>query len=222
MEKPQIRIVKPCQEDWSKMSTNHLGKHCKLCDKTVVDFTKMSSDQIAAYLMRKSKESICGRILSRTTITQLSKKQQWFNRVYQKIDLGISFQPIRVSLLSTLSVLMLVMGCQQDRPRQKNTAPELPVVELSDSIAPMPDTLNHKGSMKGAVKDSNVIKTLGLISHPEFIKPREDKKQNIEQVSIEPKPIVGKVVFIEEVGEVVPLEIIQGELTAGQKNDSLK
>ncbi|MEJ6506319.1 MAG: hypothetical protein QNL86_06950 [Crocinitomicaceae bacterium] len=222
MVKPQIRIAKPCQEDWSKMSTNKIGKHCQLCDKTVVDFTKMSSDQIAAYLMRKSKESICGRILSTTPITQLSKKQQWFNRVYKKIELGVSFQPIRVSLLSTLSVLMLVMGCQQDIPRQKNTAPEVPVLELSDSIAPIPGTLNHKGSMKGAVKDSNVIKTLGLIRRPEFIIPLADKKHIIEQVSIEPTPIVGKVVLIEEIGEVVPLEIIQGELTAGQKNDSLK
>ena len=222
MEKPQIRISKPCKEDWSKMSTNQLGKHCQLCDKTVVDFTKMSSDQIAAYLMKKSKESICGRILSTTPITQLSKKQEWFNLLYKKIELGIRFQPIRVSLLSILSVLMLVMGCQQDRPEQKNTSLELPTVELSDSITPMPDTLNHKGYIKGTVKDSNVIKTLGLIRHTEFIKPREDKKHNIEQVSIEPTPIVGKVVFIEEIGEVVPLEIIKGDITVGQKNDSLK
>ncbi len=117
MEKPQIRISKPCKEDWSKMSINELGKHCQLCDKTVVDFTIMSSDQIAAYLMRKSKESICGRILSTTPITQLSKKQQWFNWLYKKIELGSQLSTYKgVTPEHALSVLMLVMGCQQDRP----------------------------------------------------------------------------------------------------------
>ena len=55
MEKPQLHIEKPCLEDWNKMSPNQTGRHCQLCDKTVVDFTQMSPEEISNYLTKKAR-----------------------------------------------------------------------------------------------------------------------------------------------------------------------
>ena len=53
MKNHKLKIEKPCHEDWNKMAPNQLGRHCQLCEKTVVDFTKMSSEEIKEYLLKK-------------------------------------------------------------------------------------------------------------------------------------------------------------------------
>jgi hypothetical protein len=37
-----VHIPKPCHEDWERMSPNQRGRHCAVCDKTVVDVTRMT------------------------------------------------------------------------------------------------------------------------------------------------------------------------------------
>ena len=41
-----LKIINPCKENWNSMAPNKLGRFCQLCDKTVIDFTKMSPDEI--------------------------------------------------------------------------------------------------------------------------------------------------------------------------------
>ena len=36
-------IPNPCHEDWNKMTPEDKGRHCSVCDKVVIDFTKMDS-----------------------------------------------------------------------------------------------------------------------------------------------------------------------------------
>jgi hypothetical protein len=55
-----ISIPKPCHEDWDKMNPNQEGKFCNSCSKTVVDFTKMSKEEIHTYFKQKSGENTCG------------------------------------------------------------------------------------------------------------------------------------------------------------------
>lgn len=60
MKELSVSIKEPCHEDWSLMTPVSQGKHCKSCQKTVVDFTKMSKSGVADYLS-SNKESLCGR-----------------------------------------------------------------------------------------------------------------------------------------------------------------
>ena len=54
-----INIPEPCHEDWNKMTPKDQGRHCASCNKTVVDFTKKTDEQIIKSL--ESKGNLCGR-----------------------------------------------------------------------------------------------------------------------------------------------------------------
>jgi len=58
----KIAIPEPCHEDWNIMTPNEKGRFCSACDKTVVDFTKLSTMQIQDFLYENQHQSICGHI----------------------------------------------------------------------------------------------------------------------------------------------------------------
>lgn len=55
----KINIPDPCNQDWKKMTPNGNGRYCDTCKMTVVDFTKMSLDEIKNHLLNNS--YVCGR-----------------------------------------------------------------------------------------------------------------------------------------------------------------
>ncbi|NRD21194.1 carboxypeptidase-like regulatory domain-containing protein [Winogradskyella eckloniae] len=54
-----ISIPEPCHEDWNTMTPQTQGRHCAVCDKTVVDFSKQTDEQIITALETNS--HLCGR-----------------------------------------------------------------------------------------------------------------------------------------------------------------
>lgn len=59
-EKTQLLIYNPCQEQWGNMQPDKEGRYCGSCQKTVVDLTMMSDQEILAWFARGHK-NICGR-----------------------------------------------------------------------------------------------------------------------------------------------------------------
>lgn len=57
----QISIPEPCHENWNEMTPTERGAFCKLCAKDVVDFTKMTDDEVQYYLLNKAGEKVCGK-----------------------------------------------------------------------------------------------------------------------------------------------------------------
>jgi hypothetical protein len=65
-----IRVAEPCHESWENMQPAEKGRFCDSCQKTVIDFTKMSDAELISFfeqLSQKSeadgvKPSICGHI----------------------------------------------------------------------------------------------------------------------------------------------------------------
>ncbi|MBO9561677.1 MAG: carboxypeptidase regulatory-like domain-containing protein [Niastella sp.] len=55
-----INVAEPCHENWQQMTSNEQGRHCLSCQKTVVDFTLMSDQEILHYISNAS-SSVCGR-----------------------------------------------------------------------------------------------------------------------------------------------------------------
>ena len=55
----KIWIDKPCQEDWHEMLPENQGKYCLSCQKSVIDFTGMSNEDILRIIAAKDK--LCGR-----------------------------------------------------------------------------------------------------------------------------------------------------------------
>jgi hypothetical protein len=63
-----ISIPTPCTEDWNAMTPNHSGKFCASCQKTVVDFSRMSDTEIFNYF-NNFKGNTCGRFSEKQLAT---------------------------------------------------------------------------------------------------------------------------------------------------------
>jgi hypothetical protein len=66
-----LDIPHPCTQSWNEMSPVDGGRHCLHCQKTVIDFTSMTDQEILT-LLSKQKNNLCGKFreeqLSRTLI----------------------------------------------------------------------------------------------------------------------------------------------------------
>jgi protein TonB len=58
----KVTIKEPCLENWDNMKTGIESRHCDLCNKNVIDFTKKNRAEIITYLLDRSNERVCGRI----------------------------------------------------------------------------------------------------------------------------------------------------------------
>jgi hypothetical protein len=58
-KKTQISVASPCHEDWGNMQPDKEGRFCGSCQKTVVDFTTMSDQEILNWLSGAG-SSVCG------------------------------------------------------------------------------------------------------------------------------------------------------------------
>lgn len=81
-KKYKVSLGNPCQFGWSNMTAAEKGRHCAQCDKTVVDFTIMSDEQVIEYLLLH--KNVCGHFnksqLGRTMVIHAqkpSKKIYW-------------------------------------------------------------------------------------------------------------------------------------------------
>jgi hypothetical protein len=54
-------IPQPCRENWNEMTPREQGAFCKTCSETVIDFTKLSDEEIKNYFLRHPEKKICGR-----------------------------------------------------------------------------------------------------------------------------------------------------------------
>lgn len=89
----KITIPKPCHEDWAKMTPTQKGKHCAVCTKEVVDFTKLSDEAIYKHVSKNT--NTCGRF----SATQLNREIE-LNRKKRN-----SLLPYAASLLLPLSIM---------------------------------------------------------------------------------------------------------------------
>ena len=82
----QLHIPVPCHESWNNMSLEREGRFCSGCQKTVIDFTAMSDQEIIQYF-KNAKGNTCGRFLEdqlekRYTIGS-KKRMNWFKYFVQ-------------------------------------------------------------------------------------------------------------------------------------------
>jgi hypothetical protein len=51
----------PCHESWDAMTPTELGRHCAVCHTQVVDFTRMSDEEVVAFVRHTTPGCRCGR-----------------------------------------------------------------------------------------------------------------------------------------------------------------
>ena len=208
----RLKIETPCHEDWTKMSPNKEGRHCGVCDKTVVDFTVMSQGEITNYLSNNYKAQICGRILvprEKEAAIQIKLK-----RLYKNIEDKIRFKPLRISLLGSLSLIMLISGCTENHTADDVNKQQVRRITHTDTLIGEPIA-------PGIQKETNPISetTLGNIAQPDFDNSSNQTIQNTTPP--EAVPIVGKVIYQQEMGAVEPLDLKKEPLNTPLKKDAI-
>ncbi|HEY8919285.1 MAG TPA: carboxypeptidase-like regulatory domain-containing protein [Chitinophaga sp.] len=63
-----LTVPNPCQQAWNEMTLNNEGRFCNHCNKTVIDFTQLTDEQVAAVFKNTS-----GRVCGRFTVSQLDR-----------------------------------------------------------------------------------------------------------------------------------------------------
>src|ERR1051326_7192660 len=82
----KISIPKPCHEDWNKMTPDEKGAFCKVCNKSVHDFTKKTAEEIKTILIDEMSEGkkVCGRFNEDQVEAPVQKIDTW-SLNFQKI-----------------------------------------------------------------------------------------------------------------------------------------
>jgi hypothetical protein len=135
----KIHIPDPCFEDWDKMTPNEQGSFCKVCSKTVVDFSKRSENEIQQYIAANLDKKICGRF----NVSQLEQETE----VMPKLKINIEepkfifpsyllpvMTPFRVSALALmLCASAMLSSCGNSGSSGGDDKPLTGAVELVDS-----------------------------------------------------------------------------------------
>ncbi len=58
-----LSIPTPCAKPWASFTTTSTGGFCTSCSKTVIDFTRMSDNQILQFI-NQNPQQVCGRFRS--------------------------------------------------------------------------------------------------------------------------------------------------------------
>lgn len=107
----QIKIPNPCKANWDKMSPTINGRHCDDCNKTVVDFTKMTNDEIILYLSKPTSENTCGHFLKGQLKNDKNRLQKYFYNQYCKASLTTNNKILRIASLVIIGGLLTLTGC---------------------------------------------------------------------------------------------------------------
>jgi hypothetical protein len=136
-----LSIPRPCAESWNSFIPTPEGGFCGSCQKTVVDFTRMSDRQILVYLEQKRAHT-CGRFRTDQLKTYTLPEPN-------SIRPGLTL--LRAGILGLLLVL-------SSRPASsKNIMPIMPTTEMtpgtSHSGVEVEATGHEERLIKGIVRD---------------------------------------------------------------------
>ena len=192
-------IPHPCHEDWNAMTDSETseerGRHCDVCSKVVVDFTKMSDAEMIDYLQQHSKQKICGHF----------RNEQLYQA--EKIEINLASIPTNLSFRKYFAIALLItftsFGLVVDsvHSTQQNLIDsnfkEGEITYSDDSV------ISNVISTKKVTIDTLSIVTMGDVC----IKPNDDKK-NIKPIQ---KKTKGKI----EIQSIQQEDIIQSQTTTG-------
>ncbi len=122
-----INIPNPCTEDWNTMTPEAKGRHCAVCEKTVIDFTKTPDETIVKLHEKEGK--ICGRYKK----TQLNRELS-----YSRKDKNSYLSLVASSLFTFLSITSQNIFAQGESKIVKIDTVKTPKVnnKLATSVLP--------------------------------------------------------------------------------------
>jgi hypothetical protein len=118
----KLHIPNPCPQNWNAMIPSSNGRYCKACEKVVVDFTKMSTEEIKYYFEMHAEQKTCGHFYaSQLAITPQSKLIQHLLNRYKTTQKKTACKIPRLLTLCVLGFVLSLMGCNPDEEVEGKT-----------------------------------------------------------------------------------------------------
>lgn len=147
-----ISIPEPCHENWSQMTPNEKGRFCQSCSKTVVDFTKMNTNDVQEFIDNNKHKRICGHI-----------KQNQLDTVNLQISVAVFDKRLNFQKLFLLALLLAMgtslLSCSDDKGRSKKIESVEIVEKLIDSTL-----IDLKKQIDSTATSTTKIKTDSLVN----------------------------------------------------------
>jgi len=122
-----ISVPQPCTQRWENMESDMGGRHCRLCSKTVIDFTKLSNEEILAYLSHQGNG--CGKF-SRFQIDGLNNQ---FNEY-------VNSRPAWKKLMAAAAVISALSFAKTDAKPVLQKTEQAPIRFEAASPQSVPDS----------------------------------------------------------------------------------
>ncbi|MDM1378947.1 carboxypeptidase-like regulatory domain-containing protein [Myroides marinus] len=136
--KYRIEIPEPCHEDWNLMTPQDKGRHCAVCDKVVVDFSKASKQEIINHIKKDGK--ICGRI---------PRQYIGLNLEEEKIRKSFGLNGMVATMVNLLALTTISTAVAQEKPKVESvcqdTKTSTPLATLVQSTTKNENTRVIKG-----------------------------------------------------------------------------
>ena len=149
-----ISIPTPCTENWGDFTSTNAGGYCASCCKEVIDFSRMTDEEIVSFFTRTSGH-ICGRFRS-DQLKEYMPSPQYVN-IQVRPGLTLLYASI-MSLLLTLSANPL-----SARAESHTTVSEITYSEPSDQVSTSPQVATAH-TITGVVKDAEMGSPLPAVS----------------------------------------------------------
>ena len=147
-----ISIPTPCFEDWDKMTSKTNGKHCDSCNKLVVDFTTMPTQDVLLYFVKNKAQKTCGHFYKGQIETKHNSFHHYLLNTYCKAD-KLKNTSLRLIAMALISFVLTTTGCNTSSQNGETTTGDSTRVEQIDTnlvttgvvLAPLKtDSTKHK------------------------------------------------------------------------------
>ena len=145
----RLSIPTPCTQDWEAMAPAGQGRHCAACQKVVVDFSRMTDEELVTWMQTRAGQEICGRLetgqLGRELVSALPlvRKQPWWSWA-------------RVSAAAGALWLVLAGSSGNQQVQAQNKAQHSQRLAAKDSRLK-----HHKGSEQSKESNDNETSIMG-------------------------------------------------------------
>jgi hypothetical protein len=129
-----LKIDKPCDQDWSSMTRNDLGRYCSSCSKYVIDFSCLTDYELLQ-IIQNSTGKLCGRF-DKKQIDRLIVQTNTYssNPQLYKILAGLLLVSTADNLLAQGSISETEIVSQIDNSSSNNVQNDKPTSLPSDSL----------------------------------------------------------------------------------------
>lgn len=137
----KLSVASPCAEKWDHFTPTSKGAFCQACSKNVIDFTKMSQEEIFLFFNNRTTPT-CGRF-------RPDQLKSYSQKDTPNLRPGLKW--VQAGFLSLFLVLVGKQGSAQHQPGMVATE----FVQIQDQYDGKDTRVNLLHAIKGVVRDEN-------------------------------------------------------------------